>query len=133
MVEHLERQLVAVVVADVVGYSRMMEAQEQDTHRQLTQLRASILEPEVAAHHGRIVRNTGDGFLAIFESALNAMYCCFEIQRRVGQATADAPAERRIRFRFGVNIADAIIEKDDVYGGGVNVAARLQSSPNRGV
>ncbi len=122
-----ERRLVAVVAADVVGYTRMMEMQEQDTHQRLKRLRSDVLEPEVAARHGRIIRNTGDGFLAIFDSALNATRCCLEMQRRITHATASEATDRRIVFRFGINIADAIIEKDDIYGGGVNIAARLQS------
>lgn len=121
------RRLVAVVAADVVGYTRLMEAHEEETHQQLMRLRTQILEPKIAAYCGRIIKNTGDGFLAIFDTAVAATRFCMEIQRAVADSGADRPIEQRILFRLGINVANAIIEEEDVYGDGVNIAARLQS------
>lgn len=121
------RRLVAVVAADVVGYARLMEAHEEETHHELMRLRTNILEPQISAYRGRIIKNTGDGFLAIFDSALAATRCCVDIQRAVAHAGADRPSDQRILFRLGINVANAIIEEQDVYGDGVNIAARLQS------
>jgi adenylate cyclase len=121
------RRRVAILVADVVGYSRLMEADEEDTHGWLMRLRSEVLDPGVAAHCGRVVKNTGDGFVAIFDSAHDAARCSVALQRAVMAATAEQTAERRIGFRMAVNYADVIAEADDVYGDGVNVAARLQA------
>lgn len=121
------RRLAAILVADVVGYSRLMESHEEYTHRWQMLLRANVLEPGVAAHEGRIVKNTGDGFVAMFDSASNATRCALALQQALASATAEQPVERRISFRMGVNVADIIVEENDVFGDGVNVAARLQT------
>jgi adenylate cyclase len=122
-----ERRLVAVLAADVVGYSRLTEAYEEYTHAGLMRLRAEVLDPGIAAHRGHLVKNTGDGFLAMFDSAHDATQCALSLQQAVAAQTTDQPLDQRITFRMAVNVADAIIEKDDIYGAGVNVAARLQA------
>jgi adenylate cyclase len=122
-----QRRLAAILVGDMVGYSRLMEAHEEYTHHWTMHLRADVLEPGIAAHHGRIVKNTGDGFVAMFDSASDATRCALALQSSLTVATAEQPVEQRISFRMGVNVADIIVEADDIYGDGVNVAARLQT------
>jgi adenylate cyclase len=122
-----QRRLVAVLAADVVGYSRLMEAHEEATHLSLLRLRSQALDPGVAAHRGRLIKNTGDGFLAMFDSAHDATQCALFLQRSVALHTIPQPADQRISFRMAVHAADVIVEKDDIYGDGVNVAARLQA------
>ena len=131
-VPEVRRRLAAVLAADVVGYTRLMEAHEEDTHFRLMQLRSQILDPGVAAQHGRIVKNTGDGFLATFETARDATRCALSLQEAVSAHTAALPADQRISFRMGLNAADIIVEEDDVYGEGVNIAARLQTYASSG-
>lgn len=121
------RRLAAILVADMVGYSRLMEAYEEYTYSWHVHLRVDVLEPGIAEHGGRIVKNTGDGFVAIFDSADEATRCALALQRALVVKTAQQPVERRIAFRMAVNLADIIVEHDDVYGDGVNVAARLQA------
>jgi len=116
-----------VLAIDVVGYSRLMEADQEDTHARLKQLRAQILDPAVAEHSGRIFKNTGDGFLAAFDQAPGAVRCAVAMQTDLIDQATRFPPERRIVFRMGVNLADAIMEDGDVFGEGVNVAARLQT------
>ena len=123
----LQHRLVAILVADAVGYSRLMEAHEEYTHTCLMRLSSEVLHPGIAAHHGNLTKNTGDGFVAMFDNAHDATECALSLQQAVATQTADHPADRRISFRMAVNLADAIVEKDDVYGGGVNAAARLQA------
>ena len=122
-----QRRLAAILIADMVGYSRLMEAHEEYTHAWQMRLRSEILEPGIAAHFGRVVKHTGDGFVAIFDSARDATQCALSLQQAVTVQTAEQPVAQRISFRMAVNVADIIIEKDDVYGDGVNVAARLQT------
>jgi adenylate cyclase len=131
-VPEVRRRLAAILAADVVGYTRLMEAHEEDTHVRLMQLRSQILDPGVAAQHGTIVKNTGDGFLATFETARDATRCALSLQAAVYAHTAALPADQRISFRMGLNAADIIVEKDDVYGEGVNIAARLQTYASSG-
>ena len=121
------RRLAAILVADAVGYTRLMEADEDYTHAWQMLLRSEILDPGITAHAGRTVKNTGDGFVAIFDSARDATECALSLQQAVVARTAEQPAERRITYRMGVNLADVIVEHDDIYGDGVNVAARLQT------
>jgi adenylate cyclase len=128
----VRRHLAAILAADVVGYSRLMEAHEEDTHTRLMQLRSEVLDPGVTAQHGRIVKNTGDGFLATFDTARDATRCALSLQEAVAAHTAAQPADQRISFRMGLNAADIIFEKDDVYGDGVNIAARLQTYASSG-
>jgi class 3 adenylate cyclase/TolB-like protein len=122
-----QRRLAAVLVADMVGYTRLMEAHEEYTYQWQTLLRAEILDPSVSAHGGRMVKNTGDGFLATFDSARAATECALELQQAVADRTVEQPIEQRISFRMAVNVADIIMEDDDVYGDGVNVTSRLQT------
>src|SRR5215470_15412894 len=115
----MRRRLVAVLAADVAGYCRLMEAYEELTHAALMRLRSEVLDPGIAAHRGRLVKNTGDGFLAIFDSAHNAAGCALCLQGTVAFRSAARPAAQRISFRMAVHMADAIIESDDIYGSGV--------------
>ena len=131
-VPEVRRRLAAVLAADVVGYTRLMEAHELDTHTRLMRLRSEVLDPGVAALRGTIIKNTGDGFLATFDTARDATRCALSLQESVAANTAGMPADQRISFRMGLNAADIIVEKDDVYGEGVNIAARLQTYAQAG-
>jgi class 3 adenylate cyclase len=128
----MQRHLTAILSADVIGYTRLSEAAEEATHRRLMTLRDSLIDPCVSEHGGRIVKNTGDGFLATFDSAPAAVGCALTLQRSLAAATADQSAELRIAFRMGLNLADIILENDDIFGDGVNIAARLQSYAEAG-
>ena len=130
--ESVERRLTAVLAADVVSYSRLMEADEEGTHARLRSLREELIAPMVAAHRGRIVKLTGDGVLVEFPSVVQAVTCAVEIQRGMAARNADIPEDERIVFRTGVNLGDVIIEDEDIYGGGVNVAARLEGLADPG-
>jgi adenylate cyclase len=121
-----ERRLTAILAADVVGYSRLMAADEKGTHARLKALRKDFIEPTIAEHRGRIVKLTGDGALTEFGSVVDAVECAAAIQAGVAERQADQPNDQRIVFRIGINIGDVIIEDDDIYGDGVNVAARLE-------
>jgi len=125
--QHHLRRLVAVQVADVVGYTRLMEAHEEQTHERLMAIFADLVAPAIARWRGRIVKNTGDGFLAIYDSVHDAVLCALELQQSMSEAADGEPVEQRIGFRIAVNLADVIVEQDDIFGGGVNVAARLQT------
>jgi adenylate cyclase len=122
----MERRLTAILAADVVGYSRLMGSDEAGTLARLKQLRTDIIERKVTEHHGRIVKLTGDGLLAEFPSVVKAVTCAVEMQRGIKEQTGHFPPERRFEFRVGVNLGDVIVEGDDIYGDGVNVAARLE-------
>jgi adenylate cyclase len=121
------RRLAAILAADVVGYSRLMEADEAGTHARLKALRKEFIEPRIAEHHGRVVKLTGDGALVEFPSVVEAVLCAVDVQRIVAERNADVPQDQRIEFRIGVNLGDVLIEDDDIYGDGVNVAARLEA------
>jgi adenylate cyclase len=123
----MQRHLTAILAADVVGYVRLSEAAEEETHHRLSNLRASLIDPCVLEYSGRVVKNTGDGFLATFDSAPAATSCALSLQRALAASTAEQPASMRIAFRMSVNLANVIVENDDIFGDGVNVAARLQS------
>ncbi|APG86644.1 adenylate cyclase (plasmid) [Sinorhizobium americanum CCGM7] len=125
--EHIQRRLAAIVVADVVGYSRLMEDDEIATLAALKERRATILQPVVRAHSGRIVKVMGDGVLLEFPSAVNAVSGAIELQRKMQDANAALPGARRIVLRIGINLGDVVIDGGDVYGDGVNIAARIQS------
>lgn len=131
-VAKMQRHLTAILSADVVGYMRLSEAAEEATHHRLMSLRSSLIDPCVQEHGGRIVKNTGDGFLATFDSAPAATRCALCLQRALAVATADQPLALRIAFRMGIHLADIILENDDIFGDGVNVAARLQSYAEQG-
>jgi adenylate cyclase len=123
----LQRKLCAVLAADVAGYTRLMEADEEGTHRRLMRLRAQQVAPGVARWRGRVVKNTGDGFLAAFDSVLDATNCAVYLQKTLHKIGSAEPHDRRLAFRMGLTLADTIVEADDIYGEGVNIAARLQS------
>ena len=125
--DRVERRLAAILAADVAGYSRLMGADEEGTHAALMVLRREVSDPKFAQHRGRIVKTTGDGFLAEFASVVDAVRCAVELQREMALRNSDVPSERRVQFRIGINIGDIIIEADDIYGDGVNVAARLET------
>lgn len=129
-----ERRFRAVLVTDVVGYTRLMEAAELETHARYRTLRVGVGDPTVASHRGQIVKNTGDGFVAVFESPLDAIRCATELQREMAVREAAQPPERRIAFRIGIHWEPVIFDLNDVYGGGVNLAVRLQTiAPPGGV
>jgi class 3 adenylate cyclase/TolB-like protein/Tfp pilus assembly protein PilF len=121
------RRLVAILAADVVGYSRLMGADEEGTHERLTTHFRELIHPKVREHHGRIVKTTGDGLLAEFASVVDAVRCAGEIQHAMVDRDLDLTDERRLRFRIGVNLGDVIADGDDIYGDGVNIAARLEA------
>src|SRR6516162_7189369 len=123
----VERRLAAILAADVAGYSRLMGADEEGTHERLKAHLRELIEPRIAEHRGRVVKNTGDGFLAEFASVVDAVRCGAEIQRAMAEREAQLPEDRRIRFRMGVNLGDVIVEEHDIFGDGVNVAARMEA------
>jgi len=122
----LDRRVLAVLCADVADYSRMMDTAEEDTHRHLMRLWSTVIEPLVASNNGRIVKNTGDGFLASFDSGQDAVRCALSLQETLAQAQAPEAAEARILFRIGATIDSVIVEEHDIFGNAVNTAARLQ-------
>ena len=121
------RRLTAILAADVAGYSRLMGADEERTHERLQAHLRELVNPKIAEHRGRVVKTTGDGFLADFASVVDAVRCAVEVQRGMAERNADTPPERRIEFRMGINLGDVIAEGDDIFGDGVNVAARLEA------
>jgi adenylate cyclase len=121
------RRLAAILAADVAGYSRLMGADEEGTHERLKAHRSKLVDPKISEHSGRIVKTTGDGMLAEFPSVVDAVRCAAEVQRAMIDREADVAADRRIRFRIGINLGDVIVEDDDIFGDGVNVAARLEA------
>jgi TolB-like protein/Flp pilus assembly protein TadD len=130
--ERVQRRLAAILAADVVGYSRLMGEDETGTLTALKELRAQLIDPTIAEYQGRIVKLMGDGALVEFASVVDAVECAVTIQRDMAERNADIPDSRRIAFRIGVNLGDVIIEGDDIYGDGVNVAARLEGEAEPG-
>src|SRR6185312_7170693 len=123
----MERRLTAILAADVVGYSRLMGANESGTLAALDALRTDFVNPKISEHQGRIVKLTGDGMLVEFPSVVNAVACAAELQRGIRKRNAGAPQDQRIELRIGVNVGDVIVQGEDIFGDGVNVAARLES------
>ena len=121
-----QRRLAAIVSADVAGYSRLMGRDESGTLAALKGLRQDVVDPAIRTHGGRIVKTTGDGLLLEFPSVVNAVRCAIEVQTAMANRTAGIAEDQRIAFRIGINIGDIIVEGDDIFGDGVNVAARLQ-------
>jgi class 3 adenylate cyclase len=128
----VERKLAAIMAADVVGYSRLIGADEEGTLARLKALRRELFEPEVRKHRGRIVKLMGDGILAEFASVVDAVQCAVDIQEGVGERGKDVSEDRQVGFRVGINVGDVVIEGEDIHGDGVNVAARLESLANPG-
>jgi adenylate cyclase len=130
----MERRLSAILAADVVGYSRLMGTDEAGTLAELKRIRGELIDGKIADHQGRIVKLTGDGILAEFPSVVSAVACAVEMQRQIQERFASVPDDKRIVFRIGVNLGDVIVDGDDIYGDGVNVAARLQAiAPSGGI
>src|SRR5438876_6337123 len=122
----VERRLAAILAADVAGYSRLIEADEEGTLGRLKALRAELIDPRIAGHKGRIVKTTGDGLLVEFASVVDALRCAAEVQTVMAKGNAPLPPARRIEFRIGINVGDIVVEDGDIFGDGVNVAARLE-------
>src|SRR5947199_10078433 len=121
-----ERRLSAILAADMVGYSRLMEADETGTLARLRTHRLELIDPAIAKNKGRLIKTTGDGMLVEFQSVADAVECAAEIQRRMARRNADVSPARWIEFRIGINLGDVIVDDGDIFGDGVNVAARLQ-------
>jgi adenylate cyclase len=124
--ERVERRLAAILAADVAGYSRLMGANEEGTLAQLKAIRKALVDPTIAAHRGRIVKTTGDGMLVEFASAVDAARCAVEVQREREMQNTDVRHDLRIEFRIGIHVGDIIIDDNDIFGDGVNIAARLE-------
>jgi TolB-like protein len=121
------RRLAAILAADVAGYSRLIGADEGGTLERLKTLRRELLDPKIAEHRGRLVKTTGDGLLVEFGSVVDALRCAVEVQREMTGRSADVPSDNRIEFRIGINMGDIVVEDGDIFGDGVNVAARLEA------
>jgi class 3 adenylate cyclase len=121
-----QRRLAAIFAADMVGYSRLMEADERGTIARQKIHRAELIDPMIAEHNGRIVKLMGDGMLVEFASVVDAVECAVAVQRAMGEREAEMPDDRRIQYRVGVNLGDIVIEDKDIFGDGVNIAARLE-------
>jgi adenylate cyclase len=122
----VERRLAAVLAADVAGYSRLMGADEEGTLARLKAVRKALVDPAIASHRGRIVKTTGDGMLIEFASAVDAVRSAVEVQRRMAEQNATVPQDQRIEFRIGIHVGDIIFDDNDIFGDGVNIAARLE-------
>ena len=125
--EHLVRRLTAIFAADVAGYSRLTGMDEEGTHVRLKEHLRVLIDPKVAAYRGHIVKNTGDGFLAEFNSVVDAMRCAVDVQRGMVERNLGVPPSNRVEFRIGINVGDIIEDNGDIFGDGVNVAARLEA------
>jgi len=128
----MERRLAAIFALDMVGYSRLMESDEADILARQQSIRSELIDPAIVRHNGRIVKGTGDGLLAEFSSAVDAVECAAEIQQEMAGREADTPPERRIQFRIGINVGDIVARDGDIFGDGVNVAARIESLADPG-
>jgi TolB-like protein/class 3 adenylate cyclase len=126
------RRLAAILAADVAGYSRLMGADEEGTHERLKALRSELLDPNIAEHKGRIVKTTGDGVLVEFGSVVDAVRCAVAVQQAMPERNTDLAADDRIELRIGINLGDVIVEGDDLYGDGVNIAARIEALADAG-
>src|SRR5258705_10527140 len=124
--EHVERRLAAILAADVAGSCRLIRTDEEGTLAQLKALRKTLFDPKITDHHGRIVKNTGAGALVEFGSVVDAVRCAVEIQRDMAEQNVDVPQVKRIEFRVGIHVGDIIIDENDIFGDGVNIAARLE-------
>jgi len=123
----VERRLAAILAVDVAGYSRLMGEDEEGTLAALRAIRRDLGDPKIKEHRGRIVKTTGDGLLVEFASVVDAVRCAVETQREMATRNTRIPPERRIEFRMGINLGDIIVEDGDIFGDGVNVAARLEA------
>jgi adenylate cyclase len=130
--ERVERRLTAILAADVAGYSRLTGLDEEGTHLRLKQHLHLLVGPEISQYGGRIVKNTGDGLLADFPSVVDAVRCAIDVQRGMAKRNTGVPQQKRIEFRIGINVGDVIIDGDDIFGDGVNVAVRLEGIAEAG-
>jgi adenylate cyclase len=130
--ERVERRLAAVLAADVAGYSRLMGMDEEGTLALLKHARKAIIDPSIASHRGRIVKTTGDGMLVEFASAVDAARCAADVQRAMADQNAGVPQDRRVEFRIGIHVGDIIFDDNDIFGDGVNIAARLEGISDAG-
>jgi len=130
--EPTPRRLAAIVAGDIFGYSRLMQIDEEGTHNRVKRIERDLIEPSIKEHHGKLVKTTGDGFIAIFDSPVEAVRCSIVIQQNLVGRNASLPKHHWIEYRIGVNLGDVIIETDDVYGDGVNIATRLEGIANPG-
>ena len=126
------RRLAAIIVGDIASYSRLMQIDEEGTHRRVKRIERDLIQPSIAEHHGKLVKTTGDGFIAIFDSPVEAVRCSIVIQQNLVGRNAQLPRHSRIQYRIGVNLGDVIVEADDVYGDGVNIASRIESIADPG-
>src|SRR5712664_2489873 len=126
------RRLAAILAADVAGYSRLMGADEEGTLERLKALRRELLDPRIAEHHGRIVKTTGDGLLVEFASVVDAVRCAVAVQQAMPERNTGVAPDSRIELRIGINLGDVIVEGDDLYGDGVNIAARIEALADAG-
>jgi class 3 adenylate cyclase len=126
------RRLAAILAADVAGYSRLMGADEEGTHQRLRAHFGQLVEPKIREHRGRTVKNTGDGLLAEFASVVDAVHCAVALQQAMPERNAGIAADSRIELRIGINLGDVIVEPDDIYGDGVNIAARVEAMADAG-
>jgi TolB-like protein/class 3 adenylate cyclase len=126
------RRLAAILAADVAGYSRLMGADEEGTHERLKALRREVVDPKIAEHKGRIVKTTGDGMLVEFASVVDAVRCAVAVQQAMPERNTRVAADNRIELRIGINLGDVIVEPDDLYGDGVNIAARIEALADAG-
>ena len=130
--EPAPRRLAAIVAGDIAGYSRLMQIDEEGTHNRVKRIERELIEPSIVEHHGKLVKTTGDGFIAIFDSPVEAVRCSIVIQQNLVGRNASLPKHHWIEYRIGVNLGDVIIETDDVYGDGVNIATRLEGIADPG-
>src|SRR2546430_6699566 len=128
----VERRLAAILAADVAGYSRLIEANEEGTLSRLKALRAEISDPKIAGHNGRLVKTTGDGLLVEFASVVDALRCATQFQGYMAEHNQRLPADKRIEFRMGIHQGDIIVEDGDIFGDGVNIAVRLEGMAQPG-
>src|SRR6516164_4862875 len=129
---NVQRRLAAVLAADVIGYSRLMEVDEAGTLARLKTVRLELIDPAITKCKGRIIKTTGDGMLVEFQSVTEAVRCAADFQERMSRRNRDMPASRALLYRIGINLGDVIVEGDDIFGDGVNVAARLESMADPG-
>jgi adenylate cyclase len=120
------RRLAAILAADVAGYSRLIGADEGATLQGFKAIKAELIDPTISEHHGRLVNTTGDGLLVEFSSVVDALLCATELQAGMAERNATVPPDKRIEFRIGINVGDVVVEDGDIFGDGVNVAARLE-------
>ncbi len=130
--ERVDRRLAAIFAGDIAGYSRLMGTDEEGTLRQLKAHRRELVDPKITEHRGRIVKTTGDGMLVEFVSVVDAVRCAVDVQRGMAERNSEVPADKRIEFRIGINVGDIISDSNDIYGDGVNVAARLEALADPG-